>query len=344
MHGQLYVDQALHGYADGHQLLASSVPLTSEQQSYLLLMSDLSGLAYEPQFDGYLTAYPVPGSGLYCIAKTWYAVELPRPGCVWTHSILVGDENLAQIPDLRVLLPLFARPGGNDFTSYTQPLHLTPHVGKAFNVALNLVIALLRELYTTKSAVIVESRSAKRHEDAVIAIFNQQWPRLRRNFRFSTGILSLRENIFDLAIVPPQVASSKSDDIVIIAGDDLDGMRAPDADQNDWTFIIAQDLISNDQPSELKQFLWRYGPDYSDGRGAFRALSEIYIASSLGSATENVEQALSAVGFFFPEQTASGRLKLDFFGSSGRYSHVYGGEEVLLKALVTHPGGDSDCG
>jgi len=341
MNDQLQINQALHGYADGHQLLASSIALTREQQSTLLVMSDLSGPSYEPGFDGYLTAYPLAGGGLYCIAKTWYAIELPRPGCVWTHSILVQDQDLAQISDVRALLSLFSRPGPEmNFDSYTRVLHLRPYIGQLQTFPSHVGMAILRELYGSKAAVVLESGGTQPYEDVVIAIFSQQWPRLRRNFRFCTGALSLRDNNFDLAIAPTKAAASNSANVVIVAEESVLKLR-PSVDQDDWVSIVGQDLVASDLPTELRQFLWRYGPDYSDGRQVFRALSEIHIASTRDSAAENVDQVLSAVGYFFPDPTSSSRLKFEFFGSNGHYSHAYGGEGQVLRALVTHPAADS---
>src|SRR5579872_1415199 len=85
----IYAHQTLHGYGDGHQLLASSIDLPTAQSSALLVMSDLSGPGFRRGYESYLTGYPLGGAGVYCIARTWFAPELSRPGCVWTHSILL---------------------------------------------------------------------------------------------------------------------------------------------------------------------------------------------------------------------------------------------------------------
>jgi hypothetical protein len=45
------VHQTLHGYADGHQMLSSSLELTREQQWQMLVMSDLSGPAFVSGFE-----------------------------------------------------------------------------------------------------------------------------------------------------------------------------------------------------------------------------------------------------------------------------------------------------
>src|SRR2546426_11158742 len=113
--------QALHGYGDGHQLLSSSLRLTREQQWQLLVMSDLSGPSFRSGFDSYLTGYPLERGGFYCLARTWFALELSRPGCVWTHTILISDTDVARIHDFRSILLHFRRPLSNqDIESYGE--------------------------------------------------------------------------------------------------------------------------------------------------------------------------------------------------------------------------------
>ena len=52
-------------------------------------LSDLSGICVENHFVDYYTGYPVDGGRKYVLAKTWYAHEKLRPGCVWTHCLFI---------------------------------------------------------------------------------------------------------------------------------------------------------------------------------------------------------------------------------------------------------------
>jgi hypothetical protein len=54
----IVVQQTLHGYGDGHRLLAGSVPLSSQDARTMLVMSDLSGALPKLDRHGYLTGYP----------------------------------------------------------------------------------------------------------------------------------------------------------------------------------------------------------------------------------------------------------------------------------------------
>ena len=76
------IDQTLHGYSDGHHLIAGSARLSGKGARTMLDLSDLSGPSMIPGFEDYLTGYPIPGDGVYALAYTWYAPEMSRPGCV----------------------------------------------------------------------------------------------------------------------------------------------------------------------------------------------------------------------------------------------------------------------
>ena len=61
MNNIIKVEQALHGYANGHQLLASSVELNTDEKRRMDELSDLSGICEEKQVVDYYTGYPLSG-------------------------------------------------------------------------------------------------------------------------------------------------------------------------------------------------------------------------------------------------------------------------------------------
>ena len=106
------IEQLLHGYDNGHRLLAGSVLLKNNvDMDAVATLSDWSEYVAPGGGDSsYVTAYPLHESGYYVIAKTWYADEMKRPGCVWTHSLLVPFDVLNQVDDFKRLSGLFKRP------------------------------------------------------------------------------------------------------------------------------------------------------------------------------------------------------------------------------------------
>ena len=123
----MIIEQTLHGYDMGHGLLASSLPnLVPEDQTLLFKLSDWSGfhVLNADEEDCYLTAYPLPSKKYYAIAKTWYADEMERSGCVWTHTLLIPIDDISQEFDFRTISGLFHRPENNNFSNYNSSLEI----------------------------------------------------------------------------------------------------------------------------------------------------------------------------------------------------------------------------
>lgn len=119
------IEQLLHGYDNGHRLLAGSVLLKNNaDMDAIATLSDWSEYVAPGGGDScYVTAYPLQESGYYVIAKTWYADEMKRPGCVWTHSLLVPFDVLNQVDDFRRFSSLFKRPlNGESFDEYSHTI------------------------------------------------------------------------------------------------------------------------------------------------------------------------------------------------------------------------------
>ena len=188
------VHQAFHGYADGHRQLALSTTLKPKDQKTLLALSDISGPGARLEEEGYLTGYPLTDSGVFALARTWPAPEMPRPGCVWTHTLLIDFADLAVLPYLGVLAGLFRRPSGQgDALWYDKPQKLSTTVdGSLMPEQRSWARQVLAALYGKPKSRIVALNSNPEVDRAVLALWSQQWPRLRRSFRFCTFAASDR--------------------------------------------------------------------------------------------------------------------------------------------------------
>lgn len=123
----MVIEQTLHGYDMGHGLLASSLPnLAPEDQTLLFKLSDWTGfhVLNADEEDCYLTAYPIPSKKYYAIAKTWYANEMERSGCVWTHTLLIPIDGISQEFDFRTICGLFRRPENKNFSNYSSSIEI----------------------------------------------------------------------------------------------------------------------------------------------------------------------------------------------------------------------------
>jgi hypothetical protein len=210
------IHQAIHGYRDGHRLLSSSTPLSADATRAILVLSDMSGPSMQPGFDVYLTGYPLPGSEFFVLAKTWYAPEMQRPGCVWTHSLLIPRIQVSHVATA-CLLGLFQRPQleGVEMAAAT-PIALGDKVGNASRgdgfddrkIAAALVGAVLGQL----RPVIVPVKTAAQIEEVVLRLWEQLWPAERVRFSFCTGALMPRSNagaLLDLQAVPRAIPPSQ---------------------------------------------------------------------------------------------------------------------------------------
>ena len=118
------IDQALFGYADGHRQIASSFRLPPKDLYLLSSASDLASGTRLGENDSYLTGLPLPESRRYALFRTWAAPEMPRPGCVWSHTLLLDSRAIASLPTFSELLALFRRPMGRETSQYAEPLDL----------------------------------------------------------------------------------------------------------------------------------------------------------------------------------------------------------------------------
>jgi GTPase-associated protein 1, N-terminal domain type 1 len=230
-------------------------------------------------FDAFLTGYPLPATSFYALARTWAAPEMHRPGCVWTHTLLVERSEFGRV-EIDQLLKLFARPQG-DLEMYDVPrgvdvhpawAHETPGV---FDQDPRWVAPLLDAYYgAPNEPVFVVSDDQQHVEAAVRAILAQQWPRLRRRFSFSlagAGIRYLGGKPFEVQLIAPRQLSFLRDHVkggqLVTSPDDV---RASPI----WIRLATSDALT--PHGEFREFLWRYGAESASPRTVFAPLTTLF--------------------------------------------------------------------
>ncbi|MGC2785604.1 MAG: hypothetical protein WA397_17585 [Roseiarcus sp.] len=289
------VDQALFGYADGHRQIASSVRLPPKDLFLLSSASDLASGARLGEQDSYLSGLPLPESRRYALFRTWAAPEMPRPGCVWSHVLLLGPKISASIPALSEVLPFFRRPFANETSSYGDPLEISTsrYVEPA---RADLISEIIAGYYTAGRAILsLDSGDPNEIENAVLAVWSQQWPRLRSSFSFCTASLSENRRT-DESEYSVQVAP-------------LDGPSSVGRER--WVSFASADAALN-KVTPLRRFLWRYGRDIAASRRQYRMVVDLYVRS------EGTD-VLSADGAFdvfqaLPDPSDGAVLKRDILG------------------------------
>jgi len=283
------VGQALHGYEDGHRLLASSAKLDRESESGMRELSDLVSGRTPGAEGNYISGYPLPRARMYVIAATWAAQEVPRPGAAWTHSLLIPYDDIPKIGNAVGLAALFRRPyPGSDRRSYSQPLQWRDWPngeGTSRPAPWAPAATVLKALYSSDEPVAVhlDSIGMKGSQDGVLAIWSQQWPSLRRAFRFRTSGRSGTGATFDLTLVSTRQARL---DLEHAPG------RSGDTDRPEWLRLLRSDLDRRSPP--LHRFLARYGLDAAAPRTAFPLLANCWLWLRGRSNDEGWLEALAA--------------------------------------------------
>ena len=146
----MIIEQTLYGYNKGHGLLASSFPVRPNNDSSLMsVLSDWTGFRNELGEDSYMTFYPLSNGEKYAFAKTWYADEMERPGCVWTHTLIVDLKDMDRNFDFRVLNDYFRRPQKDEYDFYQHKIEIDNFETRYSNVVFSLKSATIIQ-YTIK--------------------------------------------------------------------------------------------------------------------------------------------------------------------------------------------------
>ena len=289
------VHQSLHGYADGHRQLACSAKLSAQDAKLLLVMSDVSGSGVTAEGSSYLTGYPLQDAGMYAIGRTWSAPEMPRPGCVWTHTLFIEYADLATVNAPSRLAKLFSRPEPSTWPSYGMLMALELNVDGEPEPPLSLqdeewLATVLNALYRFPRDRVVAKRDAAVLVDALtLRIWDQQWPRLRRSFRFCTFTTKDRSasgGAFDLQVLPGIDSANRVR---------LPGTREAPSVVDDclpgWLTTLMDD-VREPNLGGLRDTLKRLGADILGGREAMPTFCEFHRLTSGSGSQSALHEAI----------------------------------------------------
>lgn len=243
------VEVQIHGYRKGHQLLASSIVLTKEDQAVVDRLSDVAGpLRPREQFEPYLSAYPLPSGIFYVVARTWQDLSVARAGCVRTKSVLIDARMWCQRPPLIPVLTLLDSveiPTESEATRTELRALLHEHLPPAPNFgASELLEALFLE--DAKPVVVFDAPDP---ELISLRLLASLWPDIRQRFSLSTFALSPRKiggRDLDLVFAPTNAKAKFSD----WPGRRVDGRSSPN-DRHRWTETIVRRVFEASVPRLL---------------------------------------------------------------------------------------------
>ena len=236
----------LHGYRSGHQLLHSTARIQRKDQDRIDQLSDMAGpLRPGETFDPYVSAYPLPSSEYYVLARTEQDHAAPRAGCVITNSLLVPRAYWERDASPASLMDLLEGPVDED--AVPAPAHgrdcgLEP-------VRSPLLAELVEALFLRERRPVVVF-DAPNPVLIALRLLTAFWPAMRRDFSLCTFALSPRTvggKSFDLVFGPETVRSRFSD---------WEGWRIGSAartgrDRHRWADQIQASVFQADKPTLL---------------------------------------------------------------------------------------------
>ncbi len=250
----------------------------------MLVMSDVSGSGVAGLGTPYLTGYPLTDSGLYALSMTWPAPEMPRPGCVWTHTFLISFADLAIMDVPSALAKLFTRPSQERLGGFESDVHV--EFSSTFREPISSkgthhLRVLGNALYGHPEEQIWARRTADVDvDDVVLRLWDQQWPRLRRSFKFCT--LTTRDRSQDVLLFDLQLTTGGNNSPQLRFASTLEGFEATDVVDDSWLADLAQDA-EHPTRSSLRQMLRLLGADLLGGREAMRPICMLHAALEIPS-------------------------------------------------------------
>jgi hypothetical protein len=335
---ELMLHQALHGYSEGHRLIESSIPIPDDLKRLMQRMSDLSGTSVVSGFQDYLTGYPLQSLGAYALAKTWYAAEMSRPGCVWTHTLIIPETVMAKIASLAALRTLFRRPNAQSSEVYSKPIVLEHKSASGFEESFTdqqmKLQAFMAAHYEKESRpLIVGSAHSHEYIGLIFAAWSQKWPALRMSFTFCTGSLSARtfeKRPLDVQCVPIAATRQVSREIGDAGLSELTLLDSIPPNVPRWAVLATDDALQK-EGGPLRRFLWSVA-DEKSSRADFESFVSIY---------DSLERQLpflvtiDLTASHFPRPSDGQRLKLAVLGDRKRLLVPHAAPKDILFALAT---------
>lgn len=326
---RIQIHQLLHGYENGHQQLAGSITLDQVDSKLVLFQSDLSGPTLVHGFETYVSGYPLKSAPYYALARTWYAQEMSRPGCVWTQTLLIEFADLGKLSSFYFLNRLFERPTAQQYHLYSKPIDVqnggtgSPQYS---DEDLRLKIQISTLLYEEdQKTIFVPANISSQFERIIFDIWSDQWPRLRRNFTFCSGSLSSRtmdNKAYDLQVIPNKLVEHfkrQNTESVILTHETRLSKFIP--------------LLQSPDATTMKNILWLVGADVEGTRKNFLSLLKLIHLLSDSTSIDQVSQVLRRI---FPNEDDASVFKTKLYGKKTTTPFKFP-EHEILRYLLTEP-------
>jgi len=301
------LQQLIYGYNNGHSLLQSSIELPPEDKSLLLELTDWSGVN-EFNTPTYITGFPLVKSSFYAFIRTWYAEEMPRPGCAWSHVLLIHKQCFTELTNVEPIMGLFLKPLLQDksLAAYNKTIILDNNAGDKpfyslrFEINESIIKRLIFNLYSTNAPVyITPKQDIKSIEQLFLKLWWIQPVNDRFLFSFCSGASSPRKYL------------NKEIRLQIVAKESFNPNNEGTNTFEPWVNIIYKELISNN--INYIKYLNNVSDDIIQKNLKAVSLAQIYELINDGVLNGNSEyfviNLIDCLSKFFPEKTEAKKLK-----------------------------------
>ena len=333
----MIIEQTLYGYNKGHGLLASSFPVRPNNDSSLMsVLSDWTGFRNELGEDSYMTFYPLSNGEKYAFAKTWYADEMERPGCVWTHTLIVDLKDMDRNCDFRVLNDYFRRPQKDEYDFYQHKIEIDNFETRYSNVVFSmfddtsLLVLYLLLLGNNKNLFIYMDKDQRAYVALCFYLLQYLPLDILKWVSMSTGSISRRK------LGSEDFSIQFTDNItnISLSNAPWNGKIAKENFTNGLLYIFEQSKKENDTFPSLIRLFREDIKDEKEKLFAFAMLmKELDTALNEKVGGKEYANVLSLLEEYFPKQNEGIRLKSNFL--SEKISSLYGTEEDYLFQIAS---------
>ena len=333
----MIIEQTLYGYNKGHGLLASSFPVRPNNDSSLMsVLSDWTSFRNELGEDSYMTFYPLSNGEKYAFAKTWYADEMERPGCVWTHTLIVDLKDMDRNFDFRVLNDYFRRPQKDEYDFYQHKIEIDNFETRYSNVVFSmfddtsLLVLYLLLLGNNKNLFIYMDKDQRAYVALCFYLLQYLPLDILKWVSMSTGSISRRK------LGSEDFSIQFTDNItnISLSNAPWNGKIAKENFTNGLLYIFEQSKKENDTFPSLIRLFREDIKDEKEKLFAFAMLmKELDTALNEKVGGKEYANVLSLLEEYFPKQNEGIRLKSNFL--SEKISSLYGTEEDYLFQIAS---------
>lgn len=323
--------QMLHGYKLGHNYIQGSIILPStHDMDKIATLSDWSEYVGTDNMRDYITAYPLDESPFYVVAKTWYADAMRRPGCVWTHSLLIHKDDLNKIVDFYNLSYLFEAPATEEESSdnYANTLAYVEDAQEATldlsQISENKVAEVYEKMLSSNAEFILTEFTTQQNQDLLLTLLNYMPVDILKHKSFCSGTAAPRS--YDGQYLSFQFVNHDGNSVKYLTN----------KCSGSWSQLVGVS-VANNRP-QVARLIKHYQDELGDSVEKLKGFLNVIVLINRTCQDENEKQQvlleiIKTLSDTFPSKEEGSVFKSAVFQPS--LTRDFGGEENFLYTIST---------